>query len=70
MAKNAMRFDEDSFDLEEHKKAADKIIREKARDKRVRRQVKFGKIILAIVTIVIFFVLFFVAVELGFMSFR
>jgi hypothetical protein len=67
---NAMRFDEDSFDLAEHKKAADAVTREKARVKRVRRQVKYGKIILAVVTIIIFFLLFFIAAELGLMSFR
>jgi hypothetical protein len=67
---NTIRFDEDSFDLAEHKRAADAIIREKARVKRVRRQVKTGKIILAVVTIIIFFILFFIAAELGIMSIR
>ncbi|MCL2456023.1 MAG: hypothetical protein FWD19_00565 [Defluviitaleaceae bacterium] len=67
---NTMRFDEDSFDLSEHKRAADAVTREKARAKRVRRQVKTGKIILAVVTVIIFFILFFVAAELGIMSFR
>jgi hypothetical protein len=70
MQKQAMRFDEDSFDLTEHKRAADAIIREKARISRVRRQVKIGKIILAVVTIIIFFILFFVAAEMGIMSLR
>jgi hypothetical protein len=67
---NAMRFDEDSFDLTEHKKAADAIAREKARAERVRRQVRFGKIMLAVVTIIVFLVLFLVAGELGLMNLR
>ena len=67
---NAMRFDEDSFDLTEHKKAADAVAREKARVERVRRQVRFGKIMLAVVTILIFFVLILVARDLGLMNFR
>jgi hypothetical protein len=65
-----MRFSEDSFDLKEHRRAADTIIREKARINRVRRQVKIGKIVLAVVTIIIFFILFFVAAELGIMGWR
>ncbi|MCL2356180.1 MAG: hypothetical protein FWC70_03325 [Defluviitaleaceae bacterium] len=65
-----MRFDEDGFDLNEHKKAADTVKREKARVERVRRQVKVGKVMLAIVTVIIFFILFYVAAELGWMSFR
>jgi hypothetical protein len=70
MHKNTMRFDEDSFDLHAHKKAATAVTQEKARVKRVRRQVKYGKIMLAIVTIIIFFILFFVAAELGLMNIR
>ncbi|MCL2387226.1 MAG: hypothetical protein FWC89_06710 [Defluviitaleaceae bacterium] len=72
MSKNVktMRFDEDSFDLTEHKKAADASTRKKARVKRVRRQLKYGKIIIAVLTIILFFVLFFIAAELGLMNFR
>ncbi|MCL1845266.1 MAG: hypothetical protein FWF77_05130 [Defluviitaleaceae bacterium] len=65
-----MRFDEDNFDLGEHKKAADAVKREKANAERKRRQIKFGKIMLAIVTIIIFFGLFYIAAELGWMNFR
>jgi hypothetical protein len=64
-----MRFDEDKFDLTEHRKAASADKREKDRLKRVRRQVKIGKISLAIVSIIIFFALFFVATQLGWMNF-
>ena len=66
----SMRFDEDLFDPVEHKKAAIAVTREKARKKRVRRQVKFGKIALAVVTIIVFFLLFFIAAQLGLMNFR
>ncbi|MCL2048893.1 MAG: hypothetical protein FWG87_09215 [Defluviitaleaceae bacterium] len=65
---NAMRFDEDNFDLSDHKKRADAVVREKARTKRLTRQVRTGKIILAIVSIIIFFILFYIAVQLGFMA--
>jgi hypothetical protein len=67
---NTMRFDEDSFDLSEHKKAADAVTREKARVKRIRRQVRLGKIVIVVVTIIIFFALFLLAAELGWMTFR
>ena len=72
MSKNVktLRFDEDGFDLSEHKKAADASTKQKARVKRVRRQIKYGKIILAILTIVLFFVLFIAAAELGLMNIR
>lgn len=70
MSKNAMRFEEDAFDLAEHKRAADAIIREKARQKRVRRHVKIGKVILAIATVAVFFILFIVAANMGLMNFR
>ena len=72
MTKNTttMRFDEDKFDLSEYKKTADAEMREKARIKRVRRQVKIGKIMLAFVTIIIFFILFYIAAQLGWMNFR
>ncbi|MCL1884919.1 MAG: hypothetical protein FWF81_14330 [Defluviitaleaceae bacterium] len=72
MSKNttSMRFDEDNFDLAEHKKKADQVAREKARIEKIRRQVKFGKIMLVIATTVIFFILFLVAVQLGWMDFR
>jgi hypothetical protein len=63
-----MRFDEDKFDIDEHKKAADAQTREKARVKRVRKQVKRGKLVVAIITIVIFFALFYIAAELGIMQ--
>ena len=67
---NTMSFEEDSFDLATHKKAADAATREKARILRARRQVKFGKIMLAIVTIIIIIALYFVAAELGILTMR
>ncbi|MCL2197501.1 MAG: hypothetical protein FWB80_01120 [Defluviitaleaceae bacterium] len=70
MNKNTMSFDEDSFDLAEHKRAADAVTREKARVSRIRRQVRIGKIMLAVVTVIIFFALFIIAAELGWMNFR
>ena len=72
MMKNTstMRFDEDKFDLTEHKKMADAVTKEKARIKRMRRQVRIGKIMLAIITIIIFFILFILAAELGWMNYR
>ncbi|MCL1878069.1 MAG: hypothetical protein FWF80_04360 [Defluviitaleaceae bacterium] len=66
----ATRFDEDNFDLGEHKKAADAVKRDKAHAERKRRQVKYGKVVLAIVTVIIFFGLFYIAAELGWMNFR
>ncbi|MCL2225549.1 MAG: hypothetical protein FWB96_11340 [Defluviitaleaceae bacterium] len=66
--KSTMRFDEDSFDLAAHKKAADAVTREKARVSRVRKQVRRGKIILAVVMVVIFFALFYIAAELDLMQ--
>ena len=63
--KNTTRFEEDFFDLAEHKKAADTIIKSKAREERVRRQVKYGKFILAIVMILIFFLLIYGSIQLG-----
>jgi hypothetical protein len=72
MKKNisTMRFDEDAFDLIEHKKAADAVIREKARIKRVHRKVKYGKALLVVATVVVFFVLFFIAGEIGIFNMR
>jgi len=43
-----LRFDEDTFDLQAHKKAADTLKREKARIKRIRRNIMLGKTVLAV----------------------
>jgi len=59
-----MSFDEDTFDLSEHKKAADAVTREKARVKRVRRQLKVGKVILAVIAVIVCLLLSYVAFEL------
>jgi len=63
-------FDEDAFDLNEHKKEAAAFSRKKAREKRVRRQVLIGKIMLGVATVIVFLLLFLVARELGLFSFR
>ena len=56
-------FDEDSFDLSAHKKAADTVTREKAREKRSRRQVVLGKVLIAVLAFGIFFLLYYMATE-------
>jgi len=66
--KTSMRFDEDKFDLEAHKKDADTAKREKARENTRNQLVKRGNIIVAVVTILIFFLLFYIAAELGLMQ--
>ncbi|MCL1883683.1 MAG: hypothetical protein FWF81_08035 [Defluviitaleaceae bacterium] len=71
MNKNTMSFAEDSFDLTEHKRAADAVAREKARVSRIRRQVKFGKIMLIVVASVIVLILYYIlGVEMGLIMFR
>lgn len=65
----AIRFDEDSFELRPRKKGLT-FAEQRARDKRVRRQILFGRIALVVVAVVIFFLLFLLAVELGIMNFR
>jgi len=67
-SKSTIRFDEDSFDLEQHKRTTENIVREKKRIKNVHSQIKRGKIILGIVTIAIFFGLFYLAAKLGLMQ--
>ena len=56
-------FDEDAFDLEAHKKAADAVTKRKTRVKHIRRQVAIGKIMLAIAAIAIFFLIYSMAVN-------
>jgi len=57
----AIKFDEDTFDLTEHRKAADTVCREKARVRRIRRQLALGKIFLAIAAFAIFLLLYYIA---------
>jgi len=64
-----MSFDEDKFDLDEHKKAADAVAREKARIKRVRRQVAVGKVLMTIAAFLIFMLLIIIAVTTGLIAF-
>jgi len=66
--KPTVSFDEDKFDLAKHKEAAEAIVKEKARTNRIRKQVRRGKIILAIATIAIFFALFYIAAQIGLMQ--
>ena len=61
-------FDEDAFDLTAHKKAADAVTKRKHRVKHIRRQVVIGKIMLAIAAIVIFFLIYSVAVNTNLIS--
>jgi len=60
-----MSFEEDSFDLAEHKKAADTVTRQKAHVKRVRRQVAIGKAVMAVAAFIIFLLLFIIAAAAG-----
>jgi len=65
----SLAFDEDTFDLAEHKKAADAVTKKKSRFKRIRRQVVIGKVILAIVAVIIFFLIYYLAVNTSFVNF-
>jgi len=67
--RKVMSFDEDSFDLNAHKKAADTVTREKARVKRVRRQVVVGKVVLAIVAFFVFILIFIIVAATGLITF-
>ena len=58
-------FEEDSFDLAAHKKAADSITREKNRVSRIKRQVKIGKFFMAVAALIIFVVIYYIAVVTG-----
>jgi len=62
-------YEEDTFDLTAHKKAADAATREKNRVKRIRRQVKIGKVFMAIAALAIFVLIYYVAVVTGNISF-
>jgi len=52
-------FDEDNFDLYEHRKAANAVAREQSRLKSIRRQIFVGKVILAIVALSISVLLYY-----------
>jgi len=53
-----LAFDEDTFDLAAHKKAANELTKGKSQVKRIRRQVVIGKVLLAIAAIIIFFLIY------------
>ena len=57
---NPLNFKEDSFDLDEYKKAADTAVWEKAQIKRVNRKIKIGKVLLAIAALIISIALYYV----------
>ena len=57
-------FNEDSFDLEEHKRAADNATRVKTRRARLRRHVVLGKAIITVVAFAIFFLLYYMATQI------
>ena len=61
-----LSFKEDDFDLLKLKKSVDTLTREKARIKRINRQVALGKVILFIVAFLVFFILLIVLFSLGF----
>ena len=52
-------FNEDSFDISAHKRAAMALSRKKADAKRTKRNISFGKVLLTIVALVAFILLFF-----------
>jgi len=54
-----LSFEEDTFDLESYKKAANASRREKARIKRNRRRITVGKVLLAIAALSISVVLYY-----------
>jgi len=59
--KTFISYEEDNFDLLKLKQATGAAKQRKLYAKRVRRQIKFGKAILAISAFVIFFILYYVA---------
>ena len=61
--KNPLEFQEDSFDLGSHKKAAVELSRKKTKEKRAKKRISFGKAVLTIAALVVFIVLFFVVVN-------
>ena len=65
----ALSFDEDTFDLSAHKKAAEAKTQKKSKFKRIHRQVIVGKAILAIVAILIFFLIYYLAVSTNIINF-
>jgi len=54
-----LSFEEDTFDLQSYKEAADATRREKARIKRNRRKISVGKILLAIAALTVSIVLYY-----------
>lgn len=64
----SIRFEEDTFDLAEHKKAADAVTREKNRVNKIRRQVVVGKVIMAFAAFAIFFLIYYVLVATDILS--
>jgi len=56
-----LRFDEDSYDLNEHRKKAEAVVEKKSRIKRIRRNIGVGKILMAIAALVISIALFYFA---------
>lgn len=56
-----LHFEEDAFDLEAIKKAADDTRREKVRLRRIRRQISLGKTLMAIAALSISILLYYLA---------
>ena len=57
---NPLNFEEDSFDLDEHKRAADMLVQDKIRLKSVCRKIKVGKVLLGIAALIIAVALYYV----------
>ena len=56
-----LSFEEDAFDLEAYKNAADAKTRKKARIKRSRRRITVGKVLLALGALVVSVALYYLA---------
>ena len=56
-----LRFDEDSYDPNEHRKQAEAVVAKKTHIKRVRRNIGIGKILMAVAALVISIALFYFA---------
>ena len=56
-----IRFDEDSYDIDEHRRKAEAVVEKKSRIKRIRRNIGFGKVLMAIAALIISIALFYFA---------
>ena len=61
---NPLDFNEDTFDISAHKKAAMETSQKKARLERAKRNISLGKGILTIAALVVFILLFYVIMNI------